>query len=177
MAGYSKFMTIGIAGSMALHAGLIFGIPAQGLQQDPRPSESMASVMNLKMIRDFDAGPQKSMDTGGAEWTVDADAVLADPAAGAGFADYFRNVKITIQDMAERRKPYGGSAGAVSVRFVLHRDGRIVRTEVIPEQSSPVKELQESAIQTVEDASPFQAFPDFIKHDYITFKIRISAQK
>lgn len=77
-----------------------------------------------------------------------------------------------------RRSAYQNYAntetGEVFMAFVISREGSLKDVKIIDEKSSPYKYLRETAIKSVQDASPFPNFPKELDYPQLSFNGIIS---
>jgi len=90
------------------------------------------------------------------------------------FLDYYRAIREKIKISANRHKPAFFKPGEVCVFFLLNNQGELRRLKIIEAKSSPDAILRDTALSSVEDASPFPPFPQELKREQIAFNIIIA---
>ncbi|MCM8793039.1 MAG: TonB family protein [Candidatus Omnitrophica bacterium] len=105
------------------------------------------------------------------EWVKrDFTALSKEPA----FLDYYRAIREKIKISANRKKPLFFNPGEVCVFFVLDNRGNLRRLKIIEQRSSNDPLLRETALRSIERASPFPPFPKELKREQIAFNIVIA---
>ena len=85
----------------------------------------------------------------------------------------------TIRGLIDRRKEYPYQArrqeqeGAVGIRFILSRQGRLAGEPVL-EKKSRYGRLNASALEAVKNAAPFPPFPEEIQDEEMSFQVTVS---
>ncbi len=64
--------------------------------------------------------------------------------------------------------------GEVYLTFVITNQGYVSQERMVPEKSVPSRYLQETALRSVRDASPFPAFPKELDYPQLTFNVVVS---
>jgi TonB family protein len=88
---------------------------------------------------------------------------------------YYAGVREGIRQMAYHNY-LQLDAGEVYLTFVLTRDGQLQNIKVLEHKSTENSYLQEVAIASVRQASPFASFPKELNYPELTFNIVISFQ-
>ncbi|MBI4972434.1 MAG: energy transducer TonB [Candidatus Omnitrophica bacterium] len=68
----------------------------------------------------------------------------------------------------------GTETGEVSITFVISSDGVLQEAHVLKERSSFSPYLQEVALRSIKEASPFPAFPKELDYPQLSFNVDIS---
>jgi TonB family protein len=64
--------------------------------------------------------------------------------------------------------------GEVYVSFIISNDGYLKEIKLIPEKSSPIPYLRETALKSIKEASPFPNFPKDLDYPQLSFNVVIS---
>lgn len=70
----------------------------------------------------------------------------------------------------------GTETGEVYLAFVVSSDGTLQDIRVVEEKSTSIMHLQEIALKSIKDASPFPAFPKGLDYLQLSFNVIISFQ-
>jgi len=62
----------------------------------------------------------------------------------------------------------------VYLSFVISRDGSLEEARMVQERSSPNTYLQDTALKSIKEASPFPAFPKELEYPRLSFNVVIS---
>ena len=90
-------------------------------------------------------------------------------------APAYQGYQEAIREHIEHHKSFPSQArqkgweGSVSVRFLLHRDGRVEQIKVT--RSSAIALLDEAAIRAVREGNPFPPFPEGIRELSLWFEV------
>lgn len=90
------------------------------------------------------------------------------------YINYYQIVREKIRRTAYQN--YGrAEVGEVYLSFIIAKDGYLKETQVIEEKSSPNSYLKEVASRSINDASPFPAFPkELLDYPQLSFNVVIS---
>lgn len=94
----------------------------------------------------------------------------------AAYIGYYRSVREKIRYYADRNYLKEGSVsqGEVYLSFVVASNGELLHIMIIDSRSIDDSLLRSTAINSIRDASPFQAFPQGMNQYQVTFNVVIS---
>lgn len=93
------------------------------------------------------------------------------------YINYYQLIREKIRDRLKSHYHRYIAEGEVELVFILHADGRLESARVDPALSSPDATLQDIALRSVRDASPFPAFPKALSLPRMTFNLQVSFQR
>lgn len=93
------------------------------------------------------------------------------------YAEYYRMLKDRIVRKLRSNYKVNYAPGDVDMYFVLNRDGALIRMDIDIEKSVNDKRLIDIAILSVQQASPFPAFPKELDAAKMPFELTISFKK
>lgn len=99
--------------------------------------------------------------------------LLTDPQMGRIFHSYFVRLKEKIHSVIRRHSGEQSGEGAVSLVFILGRDGTLDKISVMEKESSAGAGLRSFAVYCVKASAPFEAFPHELDPANISFLITI----
>ena len=99
---------------------------------------------------------------------------LTDPQRGKSYLSYFSHVKEKVSEVVKRQYRRRGSfEGVVALLFVLNKEGGLEGVSVIGDQTTAADVARVFAVQCLENAAPFGAFPKELDSQKISFSITI----
>ncbi len=108
---------------------------------------------------------------------IEVQKVPADPKVKAFYLRYYDTIRAKIKEMAYKNYRKGLPGGDVFIRFTLHRSGKLISAEVVKEKSSATYRLCQIAMRSLQQAAPFNPFPDALIHEKLRFNVIISFKR
>jgi len=90
------------------------------------------------------------------------------------YLDYVQSVRERIKRRANSMYSPAYQAGDVLLNFVLLSDGRLSVLKIINERSSQDERLRRIAQSAIENAAPFNRFPQDLEYNQLSFSVIIS---
>lgn len=154
-------------------------ITVEKSQKEPPNPEKISLKEEIKIVEKKEelAEPKKAEKKVAPVLTKEEQLVAQDFSALSkepAFLDYYRAIREKIKISANRNKPAFFSPGEVYIFFVLNRQGDLKRLKIIETRSSSDPILKNTALKSVENASPFPPFPQRLNREQIAFNIIIA---
>jgi TonB family protein len=89
------------------------------------------------------------------------------------YISYYQLVREKIRRLAYQNYTRT-ETGEVYLSFVISRDGSLEEARMVQERSSPNTYLQDTALKSIKEASPFPAFPKELEYPRLSFNVVIS---
>jgi outer membrane biosynthesis protein TonB len=92
---------------------------------------------------------------------------------GTSYITYYQLVREKIRRIAYQK--YSGSeVGYTYMTFIVSNDGLLKEVRLVKERSSESVYLQQIALRSIKDASPFPSFPGSLDYPQLSFNVIIS---
>ncbi len=93
------------------------------------------------------------------------------------YIGYYQIVREKIRQAATHNYERHSDTGEIHVFFMLNSEGLLKNLSVNKENSSGIKFLQDVALKSIKDASPFPRFPEELNRDQLSFNVIISFER
>lgn len=90
------------------------------------------------------------------------------------YLDYVQSVREKIKRVANRKYRKSYPTGEVFLNFVLLSSGELSVIKIIGERSCSNEYLRKIALESIQDASPFDSFPSDLEFKELSFSVVIS---
>ena len=98
--------------------------------------------------------------------------MLADPKKGKIYLSYFGQMKKKIQKtLLERFARRTSGKGNVTLLFVVNSEGFLEKVSISPKDAREDEMLRDMAVQCLQEAAPFGAFPPDLGSDRLAFTV------
>ncbi len=133
------------------------------------PVEGISSVRINRKVKDISDNMFKNM--------INLEKVPPDPSIRAYYLNYYQSIRLKIRQIAYRKYRQDMPQGDVFLSFALDRNGRLISAFVDRGQSTADYDLCRIALDSLQQACPFEPFPKELIQDELSFNVIVSFRR